>query len=168
MSFTCDQLVCYYCRHFTLINLTNLTFGIYTAIDLNVKVFSVTKSQFNKQSVELSILLTLSKYFTNQKFVFMFDLISSLVEYNEEENIGKKIVCFLLSCKRTIKTPLRQRLMRFLLFDCTVPAVPQTRLNSACGTWDKIEICLRYRNRTLPWTLPPVPQVSLQLYGNQA
>ena len=61
--------------------------------------------------------------------------------------------------------------MRFLLFDCTVPGVPQTRLNSACGTWDKIEICLRYlryRNRTLPWTLPPVPQVSLQLYGNQA
>ena len=98
----------------------------------------------------------------------MFDLISSLVEYNEEENIGNKIVCFLLSCKRTIKTPLRQRLMRFLLFDCTVPAVPQTRLNSACGTWDKIEICLRYRNRTLPWTLPPEPQVSLQLCGKQA
>ena len=43
--------------------------------------------------------------------------------------------------------------MRFLLFDCTVPAVPGTRLNSACGTWDKIEICLRYHNRTLPWTL---------------
>ena len=58
--------------------------------------------------------------------------------------------------------------MRFLLFDCTVPAVPQTRLNSASGTWDKTEICLRYRNRTLPWTLPPVPQVPLQLYGNQA
>ena len=57
--------------------------------------------------------------------------------------------------------------MRFLLFDCTVPAVPQTRLNSACGTRDKIEICLRYRNRTLPWTLPPVPQVSLQLYGTR-
>ena len=108
MSFTCDQLVCYYCRHFTLIILTNLTFGIYTAIDLNVTVFSVTKSQFNKQSVELSILQTLSKYFTNPKFVFMFDLVSSLVEYNEEENIGKKLfvclfVCFLLSCKRTIK-----------------------------------------------------------------
>ena len=97
MSFTCDQLVCYYCRDFTLIILTNLTFGIYTAIDLNVTVFSVTKSQFNKQSVELSILLTLSKYFTNPKLVFMFDLISSLVEYNEEENIGKKIVCLLLA-----------------------------------------------------------------------
>ena len=97
MSFTCDQLVCYYCRHFTLIILTNLTFGIYTAIDLNVTVFSVTKSQFNKQSVELSILLTLSKYFTNPKFVFMLDLISSLVVYNEEENIGKKIVCLLLA-----------------------------------------------------------------------
>ena len=76
----------------------------YTAVDLNVTVFSVTKSQFNKQSVELSILQTLSKYFTNPKFVFMFDLVSSLVEYNEEENTGKKMfVCFLLSCKRTIK-----------------------------------------------------------------
>ena len=97
MSFTCYQLVCYYCRHFTLIILTNLTFGIYTAVDLNVTVFSVTKSQFNKQSVELSILQTLSKYFTNPKFVFMFDLFSSLVEYNEEENIGKKIVCLFLA-----------------------------------------------------------------------
>ena len=97
MSFTCDQLVCYYCRHFTLIILTNLTFGIYTAIDLNVTAFSVTKSQFNRQSVELSILQTLSKYFTNPKFVFMFHLVSSLVEYNEEENIGKKIVCLLLA-----------------------------------------------------------------------
>ena len=97
MSFTCDQLVCYYCRHFTLVILTNLTLGIYTAIDLNVTVFSVTKSQFNKHSVELSILLTLSKYFTNPKFVFMFDLISSLVEHNEEENIGQKIVCLLLA-----------------------------------------------------------------------
>ena len=47
--------------------------------------------------MELSILLTLSKYFTDPKFVFMFDLISSLVEYNEEENIGKKIVCLLLA-----------------------------------------------------------------------
>ena len=102
MSFTCDQLVCYYCRHFTLIILTNLTFGIYTAIDLNVTVFSVPKSQFNKQSVELSILLTLSKYFTNPKFVFMFDLISSLVEYNEEENIGKKTVCLLLAFLQAI------------------------------------------------------------------
>ena len=98
MPFTCDQLVCYYCRHFTLIILTNLTFGIYTAFDLNVTVFSVTKSQFNKQSVELSILLTLSKYFTNPKSVFMFDLISFLVEYNEEENFGKKIVCLFASC----------------------------------------------------------------------
>ena len=97
MSFTCDQLACYYCRHCTLIILTNLTFGIYTAIDLNVTVFSVTKSQFNKLSVELSILLTLSKYFTNPKFVFMFDLIYSLVVYNEEENIGQKIVCLLLA-----------------------------------------------------------------------
>ena len=69
-------------------------------------VFSVTKSQFNKQSVELSILQSLSKYFTDPKFVFIFDLVSSLVEYNEEENIGKKnclFVCLLLSCKRTIK-----------------------------------------------------------------
>ena len=97
MSFTCDQLVCYYCRNFTLIILTNLTFGIYTAVDLNFTVFSVTKSQFNKQSVELSILRTLSKYFTDPKFLFMFDLVSSLVEYNEEENIGKKIVCLLLA-----------------------------------------------------------------------
>ena len=104
MSFTCDQLVCYYCRHCTLIILTNLTFGIYTAIDLNVTVFSVTKSQFNKLSVELSTLLTLSKYFTDPKFVFMFDLIYSLVVYSEEENIGKKLfVSFLLSCKRTRK-----------------------------------------------------------------
>ena len=104
MAFTCDQLVCYYCRHCILIILTNLTFGIHTTIDLNVTVFSVTKSQFNQLSVELSILLTLSRYFTNPKFVFMFDLICSLVVYNEEENIGKKLfVCFLLSCKRTIK-----------------------------------------------------------------
>ena len=96
MYFTCDQLVCYYCRHFTLIISTNLTFGIYTAVDLNVTVFFVTKSQFNKQSVGLSILQTLSKYFTNPKFVFMFDLVSSLVEYNGEENIGKN-VCLLLA-----------------------------------------------------------------------
>ena len=57
-----------------------------------------------QQSVELSILLTLSKYFTNPKFVSMFDLISSLVEYNEEENIGKKkFVCSLLAFLRTVK-----------------------------------------------------------------
>ena len=135
MSFTCDQLVCYYCRHFSLIILTNLTFGIYTAIDLNVTVFSVTKSQFNKQSVELSILLTLSKYFTNPKFVFMFDLISSLVEYNEEENIGKKLfVCFLLSCKRTIKNPTSAK----------THEIPFVSLYGTGGTADKIELCLRY------------------------
>ena len=38
------------------------------------------KSQFNEQSVKLSILLTLSKHITDPKFVFTFDLISSLVE----------------------------------------------------------------------------------------
>ena len=47
--------------------------------------------------MELSILQTLSKYFTDPKFVFMFNLVSSLVEYNEEENIGKKIVCLFLA-----------------------------------------------------------------------
>ena len=136
------------------------------------KCYSIFCHEISVQQTVCGIvyLQTLSKYFTNPKFVFMFDLVSSLVEYNEEENIGKKLfVCFLLSCKRTIKKLHFGRLMRFLLFDCTVPAVPGTRLNSACGTWDKIEICLRYlryRNRTLPWTLPPVPQVSLQLYGN--
>ena len=57
------------------------------------------KSQFNKQSVELSILLTLSKYFTNPKFVFTFDLISSSVESSiTKKKTLEKLACFLLSC----------------------------------------------------------------------
>ena len=49
---------------------------------------------------------------------------------------------------------LTVRYRRYLGQDWTLPAVPGTRH--------------RYRNRTLPWSLPPVPQVPLQLYGNQA
>ena len=68
-------------------------------LDLSVKVFTVIKSQFNKQSVELSILLTLSKYSTNPKFVLTFDLISSSVESSITKNKTlAKIACFLLSC----------------------------------------------------------------------
>ena len=56
------------------------------------------KSQFNKQSVELSILLTLSKYFTDPKFVFNFDLISSSVvsSITKKKTLEKLLVsCFL-------------------------------------------------------------------------
>ena len=53
------------------------------------------KSQFNKQSVELSILLTLSKYFTDRKFVFTFDLISSLVESSITKKKTLLVSCFL-------------------------------------------------------------------------
>ena len=149
MSFTCDQLVCYYCRHFTLIILTNLTFGIYTAVDLNVTVFSVTKSQFNKQSVELSILQTLSKYFTNPKFVFMFDLVSSLVEYNEEENIGKKLfVCLFLAFLQANYKNSTSAKTHEILF---------VWLYGTGGTADKIELCLRYLGQD--WNLSAVPAV---------
>ena len=64
-------------------------------LDLSVKVFSVTKSQFNKQSVYLSILLTLSKYFTDPKFVFTFDLISSSVESSITKKKTLFVSCFL-------------------------------------------------------------------------
>ena len=62
------------------------------------------KSQSNKQSVELSVSLTLSKYFTDPKFVFTFDLISPLevdfffglvFDNQEEEKLGKN--CFFLA-----------------------------------------------------------------------
>ena len=47
--------------------------------------------------MELSILLTLSKYFTDPKFVFTFDLISSSVESSitKKETLAK-IACFAL------------------------------------------------------------------------
>ena len=77
--------------------------------------------------------------------MFTFDLISSLVECsitNKKKKLAK-IVSLLLSCShfesKLRRTPLQQRFMRLLFLDCTVPAVPQTRLNSACGTWDKTQ-----------------------------
>ena len=95
---------------------------------------------------------------------------------NEEEKIDKIFFCcFLLSCKRTMKNSTSAKTHQ----------IPFAWLYGTGGTWDKIQLCLRYlgqdstlpavpgirhryRNRTLPWTLPPVPQVPLQLYGNQA
>ena len=69
-------------------------------VNLSVKVLSVMKSQFNKQSVELSILWTLSKYFTDPKFMFTFDKIYDY--YSVESSITKKtlakIACSLLFC----------------------------------------------------------------------
>ena len=57
------------------------------------------KSQFNKQSVVLTVLLTFSEYFTDPKFVFTFDLISSSVESSTtKKKTLAKIACFLLSC----------------------------------------------------------------------
>ena len=86
-------------RYFTSIISTYLTSGTYTALGyLFVEVFSVTKSQFNKQSAELSILLTLSKHFTYPKFVFAFDLISSSIEFSitkKKKNWQKIVSCFL-------------------------------------------------------------------------
>ena len=82
-------------RHFPSIISTSLGFGTYTALIYLNKVFSVMKSQFNKQSVELSILLTLSKYFTNGKFVFTFDLISSSVESSITKKETLLVSCFL-------------------------------------------------------------------------
>ena len=66
-------------------------------VDLSVKAFSVMKSQFNKQSVEFSILWTLLKYFTDPKFMFTFDLISSSLESSiTKKKTLAKIACFLL------------------------------------------------------------------------
>ena len=64
-------------RHFTLNYFNQSQIWNLYCLDLSVKVFPVMESQFNKQSVDLSILLTLSKCFTDPKFVFNFDLISS-------------------------------------------------------------------------------------------
>ena len=81
-----------------------------------------------------------------QKLCLRFDLISSLVENSITKKKKKlaKIVCFLLSCIRfeseLRRTSLQQRLMRPVFSDCTVPAVPQTRLNSVCGTSDKTQV----------------------------
>ena len=97
-------------RHFTSIILTSLMqiWNLY-CLDLSVKVFSVTKSQFNKQSVELSILLTLSKYFACPKFVFTFDLISSSVESSiTKKKTLAKIACFFFSFLQ----PFRKRIMK--------------------------------------------------------
>ena len=55
------------------------------------------KSQFNKQSVELSILWTLLQYFIDPKFMFTLDLISSSVESSiTKKKTLAKIACFLL------------------------------------------------------------------------
>ena len=76
--------------------------------------------------MELSILWTLSKYFTDSKFVFTFDLISSSVESSvTKKKTLAKISCFLLSCNHfeseLRRTPLQQRLMTLLFPDCTLP-----------------------------------------------
>ena len=68
--------------------------------------YFLSRNLNSKQSVKLSILLTLSKYFTNPKCVFMFDLISSFVESSittKKKKLTKLFFCFLLSCKRTVK-----------------------------------------------------------------
>ena len=66
-------------------------------VDLSVKVFSVMKSQFKKQSVELFILWTLLKYLSDPKFMFAFDFISSSVESSiTKKKTLAKIACFLL------------------------------------------------------------------------
>ena len=59
------------------------------------------KSQFNKQSVELSVLWTLlqyfREYFTDPKFMFTLDLISSsVVSSIIKKKTLAKIACFLL------------------------------------------------------------------------
>ena len=111
------------------------------------------KSQFNKQSAELSVLWTLLKYFTDPKFMFTFDLISSSVESSiTKKKTLAKIACFFPCCShfesKLWRTPLQQRLIRFLFPDCTVPAVPQARLNSACGTADTVSVlCLGHHRR---------------------
>ena len=64
-------------------------------------MFFVTKSLeiSVQQSVELSILLTLSKYFTDPEFVLAFDLISSSVEFSiTKKKTLAKVACFLISC----------------------------------------------------------------------
>ena len=57
--------------------------------------YFLSRNLISKQSVKLSILLTLSKYFTDPKFVFMFDLISSFVESSITTK-KKKLTNFLL------------------------------------------------------------------------
>ena len=131
-------------NYFNQSHMWNLYWVDLYSVDLSVKVFSVMKSQFNKQSMELSILWTLSKYFTDPKFMFTFDLISSSVESSITKKTMAEIACFLLFCSHfeneLWRTPLCSHDIRFLFPYCTVPAVPQTRLNSACGTGDKPQV----------------------------
>ena len=109
----------------------------------------------SKQSVKLSILLTLSKYFTDPKCVFiMFDLISSFVESSITTKKKKLTKFFLLllaflqanyeelhlSKDSSDSFCLTVRYRRYLGQDSTLPAVPGTRFNSACGTWDKTQV----------------------------
>ena len=79
--------------------------------------------------------------------MFALDIISVLVECSityKKKKLAKTVsLALLLSCchfeSKLGKPPVQQRLMRLLFSDCTVPTVPQTRLNSACGTWDKTQ-----------------------------
>ena len=177
MSFTCDQLVCYDCRHFASIISSNLTFWNLYCHDLNVTAFSVTKSQFKTVCetvyfIDVVKIFHLSKICVYVRLDFFFRWVFN---NNEEEKIDKIVFCFLFSCKRTMKNSTSAKTHQ----------IPLAWLYGTGGTWDKIELCLwylgqdwtlptvpgtrrRYRNRTLPWTLPPVPQVLWQLYGNQA
>ena len=98
--------------------------------------YFLSRNLNSKQSVKLSILLT-SKYFTNPKFVFMFDLISSFIESSitmKKKKLTRLFFCFLLSCKQTMKNSTSAK----------TDQIPFAWLYGTGGTWDKIELCLRY------------------------
>ena len=148
MSFTCDQLVCYYCRHFTLIILTNLTFGIYTAIDLNVTVFSVTKSQLTNSLWNCLFYWRCQNISLIQNLCLCSTWFLLWLCTTKKKILAKKLfVCFLLSCKRTMKNSTLAKTHEILF----------VWLYGTGGTADKIELCLRCLGQD--WNLPAVPAV---------
>ena len=101
-------------------------------------MFSFTKSQFNKQSVELSILLTWSKYFTNPDLCLLstWFLLRLSLRYTTRKHWQNCLFPAFLQpfWKRTMKNSASSKTHEI--------AFPW--LHGTGGTADKIELCLRY------------------------
>ena len=120
--------------------------------------YFLSRNLNSKQSVKLSILLTLSRYFTKSKmcvYVRLDFFFRWVFNNNEEEKIDKTVFLLLaflqanyeelhLSKDSSDSFCLTVRHRQYLGQGWTLPAVPGTRLNSACGTWDKAQVPYSY------------------------
>ena len=105
--------------------------------------------------------------------MFTFDLISSLVESSitKKKKMAMVVSCFLATILKANYEELHfsKDSVRLPFADCTVQAVPQTRFDSTCGTWDKTQVPESYSAwdppAGFPGTITVIRKPSLREHG---